>query len=308
MTDTHRTTKSVVSVSLGAPSRDHAVEVELLGQSFSIRRQGTGGDFDSYLRAFKELDGKVDALGVGGAEFHMTVAGRRYEWRQLRPVREAIVHSKVGDGNGIKHLLAARAIDLLKARGVKLVGKRALVTAAVDRYGMAKALADAGCEMTFADLMMIGVPVPLHRLDSVDMLAPLVMPVLSRLPFSWVYPVGDEKKPLPTTCKEECMRADVLAGDYLQIQANLPDDLRGKIVITNTTTARDVAELTKRGLHLLVTTTPRLDGRSFGTNVMEAVCRCLIDKPDEAITDADFVGVLERIPLLPQVHELNATS
>src|SRR6185295_16839287 len=122
----------------------------------------------------------------------------------------------------------------------------------------------------------IGVPVPLHRLDSIDMLAPMIMPVLSRLPFSWVYPVGDDKKPLAESCRADCARADILAGDYLQIEANLPEDLRGKIVITNTTTSRAVDELTRRGLHLLVTTTPRMDGRSFGTNVMEAVCRCLI--------------------------------
>ena len=61
----------------------------------------------------------------------------------------------------------------------------------------------------------------------------------------------------------------------------------------------------KRNLHILLTTTPRLGGRSFGANVMEAVCRCLIDKPDDQITDADIVDLIERIPLKPQVHVLN---
>ena len=66
-----------------------------------------------------------------------------------------------------------------------------------------------------------------------------------------------------------------------------------------------VEELKKRNLHILVTTTPRLAGRSFGTNVMEAMCRCLVDKPDEQITPEDFIDLIERIPLKPQVHVLN---
>jgi hypothetical protein len=91
----------------------------------------------------------------------------------------------------------------------------------------------------------------------------------------------------------------------MQVWSNLPDELDGKIVITNTTTARNVEELQKRNLHILVTTTPRLEGRSFGTNVMEAVCRCPVDRPDEQITDSDIIDLIERIPLKPQVHVLN---
>ena len=101
-------------------------------------------------------------------------------------------------------------------------------------------------------------------------------------------------------------RADIIVGDFIQVRSNMPDDLTGKIIITNTTTARNFEELQERNLHILVTTTPRLEGRSFGTHVMEAVCRCLVDKPDDQITDADIVDLIERIPLKPQVHVMGA--
>jgi hypothetical protein len=137
-------------------------------------------------------------------------------------------------------------------------------------------------------------------------LATILLPVLTRLPFSWVYPVGVEQEKEPATKYTRFYEeADIVAGDFLQVWSNLPDDLSGKIVITNTTTARDVEELQKRNLHILVTTTPRLAGRSFGTNVMEAVCRCLVEKPDDQITEADLSAVIERVPLKPQVHVLN---
>ena len=75
--------------------------------------------------------------------------------------------------------------------------------------------------------------------------------------------------------------------------------------MTNTTTAANVEMLQKRGVKILVTTTPRLEGRSFGTNVMEATMRALIDKPDVEITREDFIEVIEKIPLKPNIEVLN---
>jgi hypothetical protein len=299
--------KKVLSISLGSSTRDHTTEAEFLGQRFWLSRQGTDGDFEKYLQMYREYDGKVDAFGIGGAEFYLLVNGRRYYWRQIKAVREVIRISKVGDGNGLKHLLAPYAIQAMRDHGIELRGKKALSTTAVDRYGLARALVDAGCDVTFGDLMFaLDVPIPIRSLRAVHILAAVLLPVLTNLPFSWVYPLGEEQEKEPSEKYSRFYEeADIIAGDFLQIWSNLPDDVSGKIVITNTTTARNVEELQKRNLHILVTTTPRLEGRSFGTNVMEAMCRCLVDKPDDQITKEDFVDLIELIPLKPQVHVLN---
>ncbi|MBN1976730.1 MAG: quinate 5-dehydrogenase [Anaerolineae bacterium] len=299
--------KKVLSVSLGSSTRDHTTETQFIGEHFWLSRQGTDGDFERYLQMYREYDGKVDAFGIGGAEFYLQVNGHRYYWRELQRVREAIKISKVGDGNGLKHLLAPYAIQALRDHGIELCGKKVLQTAAVDRYGLAKALVEEGCDVTFGDFLFgLGVPIPVHSLRAIHILAAVLLPVLTHLPFSWVYPVGDKQEQEPAKKHSRFYEgADVIAGDFLQVWSNLPDDLSGKIIITNTTTAKNVEELQKRNLHILVTTTPRLAGRSFGTNVIEAVCRCLIDKPDDQITEADFVDLIERVPLKPQLHVLN---
>jgi hypothetical protein len=299
--------KRVLSPSLGSSSRDHTTEATFLGERFWLSRQGTDGDFERYVQMYKDNDGKVDAFGVGGTEFYLLVNGKRYYFRHAKRIREAVKLSKIGDGNGLKHVLAPYAIQALRDHGVELEGKKALKTTAVDRYGLAKALVDAGCDVTFGDFMFaLDVPIPIHTLRGVHLLAAILLPVFTRVPFSWLYPLGEEQDKKP---KKKYTRyydeADIIAGDFLQVWSNLPDDLTGKIVITNTTTARNVEELGKRNLHILVTTTPRLEGRSFGTNVMEAVCRTLIDKPDDQITDQDIIDLIERIPLKPQLHVLN---
>ncbi len=299
--------KKVLSISLGSASRDHTTEAEFMGQHFWLSRQGTNGDFKRYVQRFAEEDGQVDAFGVGGTEFFVWVNKRRYYLREAKQVRKAIKLSKVGDGNGIKHLLAPLSIQALAEHGIKLKGKKALKTTAVDRYGLAKALVDAGCQVTFGDFMFaLDIPIAMHSLRQVHGLAAVLLPVVTQLPFKMLYPLGEEqdKQPSPKYSRfyEE---ADIIAGDFLQVWSYLPDDLSGKIIITNTTTERNVEELQKRNLHILVTNTPRLNGRSFGTNVIEAMCRCLIDKPDNEITEDDFKDIIARVPLKPQVHVLN---
>ena len=100
-------------------------------------------------------------------------------------------------------------------------------------------------------------------------------------------------------------QSQVLTGDFLQIRQYMPDDLTGKIVVTKITTAKNVKELKKSNLHVLVTVTPRLKGRSFGTNVMESTLLALMDKPQAEVTSADFLELIESIPLEPNIEVLN---
>ena len=299
--------KRVLSISLGSSTRDHTTEADFMGQHFWLSRQGTDGDLKRYVQRFREEDGKVDAFGVGGTEFYLWVNKRRYYFREAKQVRKAIKISKVGDGNGIKHLLAPMAINALREHGINLKGKKALKTTAVDRYGLAKALVDAGCNVTFGDFMFaLDLPIAMRSLRQVHILAAVLLPVMTQLPFKWLYPLGEQQEKEPSTKYSYFYEeADVIAGDFLQVWSHLPNDLSGKIIITNTTTEKNVEELQKRNLHILVTNTPRLQGRSFGTNVIEAMCRCLIDKPDNEIIQADLRDIIERVPLKPQVHVLN---
>ena len=297
--------KKILSVSLGSTTRDHSTEAEFMGQHFWLSRQGTDGDLDRCIQMYRDNDGKVDAFGVGGTEFYLWVNGRRYYFREAKQIRKAIKISKVGDGNGIKHLLGPLAIEALKEHGYELSGKKALKTTAVDRYGLAKALVDAGCDVTFGDFMFaLDLPIPIRSIRTLHIVAVLLLPIMTQLPFRWLYPLGTEQEKEPSKKYSNFYEeADIIAGDFLQVWSNLPDDLSGKI--TNTTTEKNVEALQKRNLQVLVTNTPRMEGRSFGTNVIEAMCRCLIDKPDDRITEADFKDIITRVPLKPQVHILN---
>ncbi|MFN8411746.1 MAG: hypothetical protein U0Z26_05110 [Anaerolineales bacterium] len=304
--------KKIISVSVGSSARDHTTRHEFLGQECEISRQGTNGDMAKAVQRYKDLDGKVDAFGVGGVEFFLKVAEKRYYFRDVKRIRDAIKISKVGDGNGVKGLLERRAFEYLEKHlnekeNKTLKGMTALQTTVVERYSMGEAMVNAGLDVTFGDFMFaLGMPIAIKGLRAARVVASTLLPVVTQLPFAWLYPLGSEQdKPPQPKWTKYYEQSQVIAGDFLQIRAHMPDDLTGKIIVTNTTTAKNVEELQKRNLHILVTVTPRLEGRSFGTNVMEATLLALMDKPQSEVTEADFMDLINRIPLEPNIEVLN---
>ena len=303
--------KKILSISLGSSSRDHSTIHEFLGEKCEISRVGFNADLEKVITAYKEYDGKVDAFGVGGLEFYLNVDKKRYYFREAKRIRATVKKSKIGDGNGIKQILVKRSIQALEAKlneeGKTLKGMKAFKTNAVERYVIASALVEAGCKVTFGDFMFsLGLPIAVHNLRTVRILGAILLPLITQMPFKWFYPLGSaQDNPPEPKWRKYYQEADILAGDFVSIRAHMPDDLSGKIILTNTTTAKNVDELRERGVHLLVTSTPRLEGRTFGTNVMEATLRALIDKPDDEITEADFIDIIERIPLEPNIEVLN---
>ena len=102
--------KHIVSVSLGTSKRDKRDEVEILGEKFLLERIGTDGDLQRFSNMFRDLDGKVDALGVGGADINLVIEDRRYAFRQIVKLVSVAKQTPVVDGGGLKHTLEREAI------------------------------------------------------------------------------------------------------------------------------------------------------------------------------------------------------
>jgi hypothetical protein len=291
------TIREVVSVSIGSSTRDKEVVLELLGEQVRIRREGTDGDVEAAVARIAELDGTVDAIGLGGVGLYLKAAGRTYVMREAKRMADAAKVTPTVDGTGLKDSLERDAVRHLQSElGLDLRGKKVLMTAAVDRFGLAEALHEAGCQMTFGDLVFgLGIPIPIRSWRTFSIVARLLLPIIAQLPFKWIYPTGEQQLDDPDPKYTRYYHdADIVAGDYLFVRKYMPEDMSGTWVITNTTTEEDVVELTERGVELLVTTTPRLEGRSFGTNMMEATMVGISDS-SEPLASKDYLDLLDRV-------------
>lgn len=298
--------KRVVSVSLGSSQGNHAVEAEILGETFSIERIGTDGDVNKAAQIIRELDGAVDAIGLGGTDLYLVAGGRKYVIKESQRLAANAKTTPVVDGSGLKDTLERETIRWLTQHGFELKGKNALMVIAVDRFGMAEALLEAGCHTIFGDLMFsLGIPMPMRSMNTVRVLGRLALPILCHLPIRMLYPTGKSQEEIQPKYEKYYQWADIIAGDFHPIRKHLPPRLEGKMIITNTTTADDVQRLRERGVATLVTTTPKMNGRSFGTNVLEGVFITLAGKRPEEMTAEDYLALMQRIRWQPRVERLN---
>jgi len=295
--------KRAVSISLGSSKRDKRVETTLLGQPIVLERIGSDGDQKRMRQLFQEMDGKVDAFGFGGADLGLEVDGRYHPLYSVAKLVDG-VQTPVVDGGGVRAVVERQTARHLDKLLPGIAPKRALFCVGVGRYHMARGFIDAGYEVTFGDLAFgLDVPIFLHSLTALHRVARILLPIMGRVPFEWLYPTGDKQNEIVPKYHDQFAWASVVADDFLYVKKNLPERMDGKIIVTNTTTAEDVELLRARGVSHLVTSTPRLDGRSFGTNMMEAALVALSGKK-RPLSNYEIAEMLGEADMLPTVLAL----
>jgi hypothetical protein len=298
--------KRAVSISLGNPSRNKRVLVKYNDVEISVERIGTGGDIPAAKKLFTDLDGKVDALSVGGIDCYVTLDGHDYPIYSALKLVENVHQTPWVDGRHLKYVLEKRLFELIApVLGEPPRFKKCFMPFCTDRVGLIEAVSSICDEVILGDLMfMFGIPMPIQGLKNFRRTAHALLPLISYLPLTWLFPPGvsgEEHKP---KFKKYWQDADLIAGDMHYISKYAPFDLHGKWVITNTTTDENINLLRERGVKKVITTSPRYDGRSFGINMMEAVLTAYAGK-GRALSRPELNELVDEVDLRPSVMDLN---
>jgi len=206
----------------------------------------------------------------------------------------------------LKNTLERRIVKYLEEKmGFDFSKYNILMVAAVDRFGMAESFADTGAKILFGDLIFgLGLPLAIKSFKTLHKVVSILAPFIVLLPFELLYPTGSKQNSGIKNADKYAKYyewADIIAGDFHFINHYSPDNLENKIIITNTVTEDNIKKLKKKGVKLLITTTPEFNGRSFGTNVMEAVLVSILNQPVENITVDDYNNLLDKLNFLPRI-------
>lgn len=295
--------KTVISISIGSSKRDAKGSLLLGDTKISLERKGTDGDMDKAARLLQFYDGKVDAMGLGGTDLYLVAGDHRYVFAESERLLQQVRYTPVLDGSGLKNTLERMAIRYLAdTHVIDFHGKNILLVCAVDRFGMAEALAEQNCKVLFGDIVYgLGCNIPIRSLTALRRWAALLVPVITRLPIKWLYPTGKKQDSHISRYPEYFIGSDIIAGDFLFIKRFMPSRLEGKTVITNTVTAADRRMLKAAGVKTLVTTTPCLQGRSFGTNVLEAAI-VAASGSKTALRPEEYEAFINKHNIMPSVE------
>lgn len=295
--------KHAVGISLGSSKRNKRVIVNLNGVEIQVERIGTDGDVAKARQMYLDLDGKVDAFGVGGVDLYLRLDQKEYPLHAALKLVADVKQTPLCDGRGLKHTLERRVFELAKAELGEVRFKQSFIPVAIDRLGLAAAVSEVSERSVFGDLMVaLGVPLPVYGLPAFKRVARVMLPIVSHFPMSMIFYGSDgaEQEPKYEKYFEE---SDLIAGDFLFMRKYMPKSLAGKTVVTNTTTEDNIALLKERGVKTVITTTPRYDGRSFGTNTTEAMLTAYAGK-GRRLTDEELNSLIDDLGLKPTVLSL----
>lgn len=299
--------KRVVSVSLGSSVRDIGINLELAGDTISVERIGVNGNIRKAAELLISLDGKVDALGLGGADLGMWVENRYYPLHSVKRLSGLIRETPFTDGTLLKNCFESRVAPFLENElggYLNQIGRRVLLVNAVSRWGMARSFIASGYECTFGDYMFsLGLPLPVRSEKFILLSTRTLLPIISRLPLSWLYPLGTGQELNKPRFRKSYREASVIAGDCLYITQSIPDGMTGRIIVTNTTTSEDIERFRSCGIRYVLTTTPVFEGRSFGMNLLEAILIALSNQ-GRLLNETELDSWIENTGLKPQLRSL----
>ncbi len=292
--------KRAISVSLGSSRRNKQVTIRFKDEEILVERVGTDGDVAKARQMYLDLDGKVDAFGVGGVDLYLRLDEREYPLRAALKLVEGVTKTPLCDGRGLKHTLERRVFDLARAELGKVHFKQGFVPVAVDRQGLAIAVAEVCDKAVFGDLMVaLGIPIPLYGIPAFKRVARIMLPLVSYFPMSLIF-YGSDGAEHESRYRKYFEGSDLIAGDFLFMRKYMPARLDGKTVVTNTTTEDNIALLKERGVKTVITTTPRYDGRSFGTNMIEAALTAYAEK-GRRLSNEELNALIDELELKPSV-------
>ncbi len=297
--------KKAISISLGSSARNKKVEIELFGETVSIERRGVDGDVDKAIALFTELDGQYDAFGVGGIDLWVQIGKKRLPLYAAQKLVKNVSKTPVVDGGGLKNTLESGVVNLLATElDPKYAKAKVMLTMGIDRYGLTLDFYEHEYDVVCCDLMFgLGIPIPVRTFKGLHRMAATMLPIAIRLPMSVIYPTGEKQNEIIPKFNKYYQWADVIAGDCHYIKRHMPDQLAGKVIVTNTTTEADMEAFKQRGVTHVVTTTPLLDGRSFGTNMMEAALTAVSGKNRE-LTHEELAAMIKELDMKPTLHTL----
>ena len=294
--------KHAISISLGSSKRDKSVKVNLNGQEILVERIGTDGDIEKARRMYLDLDGKVDAFGVGGVDLYLRLDDREYTLHAALKLVSGVKQTPLCDGRGLKHTLERRVFQLVKSQLGDVRFKQAFVPVAADRAGLAEAVAEVAERTVFGDLMVaLGIPIPIYGIPAFKRVARVMLPIVSHFPMSMIFYGSDGAEHEPKYTKYFA-ESDLIAGDFLFMRKYMPTDLSGKTIVTNTTTEDNIALLKERGVKRIITTTPRFDGRSFGTNMNEAMLTAYAGRR-RRLSDDELNALIDELEIRPTLGQ-----
>jgi len=294
--------KKVVTVTLGSSKQDFEFETDFLGQRFSVKRMGADDNTGKAWELMRRQQASADAIGLGEVGDHYQVGLSRVVNKATRRLLNVVTRVPATTGATLRRLLQVRAVrHVQQALGHHFNNNRVLFFSGMRNYDMAVALSDYTPNLAFADaLFQTGAPAMLTSLPQLELFAKGADLMLSGRPGLLLESaLGALKRNRVAAAMAD---AHVIVGTFAELKAvGRPSNLAGKTVITSAVDDERLAFFKACKVNLVIDVSPKLFERVVSIATLEAMILAALDKPQEEISDDDFIEILDELKIAPRL-------
>lgn len=289
---------------------ENSERVTFLGRELEIRRIGCAGDPAEARGLIRELDGRVDAIGLEGLPAYLELGPAILAHSIGRELPDLAHQTPVVDGRGVRAGLERWAVILAdRAQPGIFSRKRVVMVPGLNHGGLAQALRRHSPDLRYSDpIVYFGIPdVPgVGRRVTLAQVAPRTLGALQDAPFRRIQPQpGMPGTPRWTGIFEW---ADILAGEIGAIRRYTPLELKRKTVVVEWATEEDLVDLRQRGVSIVVTMMPPLDdGAPLGrwsAAAVEAALVAMRADPGASLSEDTYLDLMADLSWHPAVQYL----
>ncbi|MFZ1287616.1 MAG: dehydrogenase [Candidatus Phosphoribacter sp.] len=293
----------VVNITLQGKEWDYDEKVDFGGRTFRLVRVGTSGDIKAAEELVWKWSLKADAIAVTGIREAQASGLFKGDIHEIRKVLRTTSRVPVQDGSMLADVLQEWAIRHVNAEMPGYFSNaRVVVLGGGSQDRTSRVLREFTQNIDFLDPMQrVDVPVALSinpvvaKAAEVAMrswrMTPTLLKEQAHLPAEWV-----SDKLAHRAAKD----AHVIVGTYSELVKFGLEDLAGKTVVTNAVSDGRLAEMTSRGVHLIIDATPRPFSFMVVTAMLEAMVAATVG-PERDVTTDDLIEMIESTGLEPRL-------
>ena len=294
--------KKVVTVSLGSSKQDFSFQTDFLGHPFQVTRVGADDDIGQAWELMRRHQAKADAIGLGEVGDHFHVGQSTVINKETERLLKVVTRVPATTGSRLRRLLQVRAVHHVQTElGRYFDNNIVLFLSGMRNYDMAVALSDYTPNLLFADaLAQTGAPALLNSLTQLELYARGSDLVLKGKPGEILEGAlsGFKRSRLAA----EAAKAHVVVGTFAELkEIGDASSLGGKTVITSAVDDERLAFFAQCRVNLVIDVSPQLFERVVGVNVIEAMILAALGKPAQALSDDDFVEILDELDVKPRL-------
>ncbi|HWR68816.1 MAG TPA: dehydrogenase [Desulfomonilia bacterium] len=302
--------KRIISISLGTSDRDYEITTKFLGQDFFIKRMGTDGDAGEIVELLYDWENHADVIGLAGIKFPSKIGLQRKTAKRDVRIKELSKELKipVTTGEAFRNVAqewVARYVQ--ETQKNFFTNARVLVLSGMNDYSVAAVINGYTDNVQFADPVFDhGIPKFINSLKDMELYAKGVHDMLSLSPakvISTSLPLVNEwnKYILRKAMQKATVIVVPYEGFYDYLAKCTPEELGGKIIITSTAYQDRVEFLKKRGVDVIVDSTPQILERMVQVDVLEAMIIAALDKKEDELTNDDLLEVISEQGIYPRI-------